>query len=280
MTKDNTANIEDITKLFDLVSDIYENPSTRFFSFCGDQVARYLKAGPGQKVLDIAAGTGCSSIALAQTVQSYNGRVTCIDISAGMLKQAQQNIRRAGLSNVDYHIMDAQNLDFKTKYFDYINCSYGLFFLPDMNRALQSWFRVLKPGGRLLFTSFTDKAFEPLITLFLELLTEFGISLPNKDWLLLNKSSECEQLLNQNNFESIEIIDKQLGYHLNNFNDWWEVLWSTGYRGLLEQLSNEDLAKFRIKHSIQINHLKTENGIWMDVETYFCSAIRPLPAKN
>lgn len=276
MTTKKLSDKEKITALFDLVSDIYENPSTRFFSFCGDQVAKYLKAGPGQKVLDIAAGTGCSSIALAQTVQSNNGRVTCIDLSEGMLKKAQQNIKRAGLDNVDYHIMDGQKLDFKSNYFDYINCSYGIFFMPNMNAALQSWFRVLKPGGRILFTSFTEKAFTPLTTLFLELLSEFGISLPDPEWQLLKKADDCKTLLEQNKFESIEIVDKQLGYHLTNFNDWWEVLWSTGYRGLLEQLSAVDLAKFRIKHSQQVEKLKTKDGIWMDVETHFSTAIRPV----
>jgi len=275
MRNKNTPDTENITALFDLVSDIYENPSTRFFSFCGDQVARFLKAGPGQKVLDIAAGTGCSSIALAQTVQTYNGRVTCIDLSEGMLKKAQQNIERAGLDNVDYHIMDGQNLDFKSQYFDYINCSYGIFFMPDMNAALKSWYRVLKPGGRVLFTSFTEKAFQPLTTLFFELLPEFGVEIPNSKWNLLKNADDCKALLEQNNYESIEIIDKQLGYHLSDFNSWWEVLWSTGYRGLLEQLSGENLAKFRIKHSIQIEQLRTKDGIWMDVDTHFSTAIRP-----
>lgn len=276
MTDTKLLNNEKITALFDLVSDIYENPSTRFFSFCGDQVANLLKAGPGQKVLDIAAGTGCSSIALAQTIQANNGRVTCIDLSEGMLKKAQQNIERAGLNNVDYHIMDGQNLDFKSNYFDYINCSYGIFFMPDMNAALQSWYRVLKPGGTVLFTSFTEKAFEPLTTLFLNLLGEFGVSVPDTKWKLLKNADDCKSLLEQNNFESIKIIDKQLGYHLAHFNDWWEVLWSTGYRGLLEQMSDVDLAKFRVKHSIEIEKLRAKDGIWMDVTTHFSLAKRPL----
>ncbi len=275
MTNDSTAT-DKTTALFNLVSDIYENPSTRFFSFCGDQVAQQLQAGPGKKVLDIAAGTGCSSIAIAQTVQANNGRVTCIDLSDGMLKKAQQNIERAGLKNVDYHIMDGQNLEFKSNYFDHINCSYGIFFMPDINLALQSWFRVLKPGGSVLFTSFTEKAFEPLTSLFLELLLEFNISMPEAKWQMLKKAQDCIELLESNGFESIEIIDKQLGYHLNDFNDWWEVLWSTGYRGLLEQLSDVDLAKFRIKHSIQIEQLRTKDGIWMDVETHFSKAKRPI----
>ncbi|MFV2060384.1 MAG: class I SAM-dependent methyltransferase [Gammaproteobacteria bacterium] len=275
MTNQNTPNNQKVIALFDLVSDIYENPSTRFFSFCGDQVAQHLKAGPGQKVLDIAAGTGCSSIALAQTIQANNGRVTCVDLSEGMLKKAQQNIDRAGLSNVDYHIMDGQKLDFKSKYFDYVNCSYGIFFMPDMDAALQSWYRVLKPGGTILFTTFTEKAFEPLSNLFFKLLSEFGVSLPETKWQLLKKTEDCKAVLEKNNFVSIEIVDKQLGYHLTNFNDWWEVLWSTGYRGLLEQLSDEDLAKFRIQHSKQVTELKTEDGIWMDVETHFSMAKRP-----
>ena len=63
--------------------------------------------------------------------------------------------------------------------------------------------------------------------------------------------------------------------HWPKINDWWEVLWSTGYRSLLEQLSDTDLAKFRIKHNAQVNELKTKDGIWMDVETHFSTATRP-----
>lgn len=70
--------------------------------------------------------------------------------------------------------MDAESLEFKNNYFDAVTCSFGLFFLPDMLAALKEWRRVTKPGGQLLFTSFAESAFQPLVGEFIDDLYEFG----------------------------------------------------------------------------------------------------------
>lgn len=214
------------------------------------------------------------AIAAAQSVGN-EGRIQAIDLSENMIDQAQANMTRAGLSNVDFHIMDGENLEFKNNYFDVITCSYGLFFMPDMDAALKSWIRVLKPGGKIIFTSFASSAFKELNDIFLKNLAGYGITPPTSRWLLLAEEDLCKQILTNNGFESAQVAQAQLGYHLRSTDDWWEVIQSAGYRGLFEQLPQEHHADFKEKHLAEVEKLMTEDGIWMDVQTLFSMAIKP-----
>lgn len=166
-----------ISNVFNLVAKKYDNPSLRFFPASANKIVNYIKIKPGDKVLDIATGTGMVAMAAAHCLNN-NGRVQAIDLSENILEQAQQNVKHAGLNNVDFQIMDAENLEFESDYFDAITCSYGLFFIPNMSAALKSWLRVLKPGGRLIFTSFAPSAFQPLNDIFLANLAEYDIIPP------------------------------------------------------------------------------------------------------
>lgn len=263
-----------ITQVFDLVASKYDNPSLRFFPFCADKLVDYAKIKPNQKVLDIATGTGVVAMAAAQCL-THGGRVQAIDLSKNMIQQAQQNLKHAGFDNVDFHIMDAEQLEFKNNYFDVITCSYGLFFMPDMSTALQSWLRVLKPGGKIIFTSFAPSAFQPLTEIFMKNLADYGITPPPPRWLQLAGEDLCKKILTDSGFEKVQVTQAQLGYHLAEFNNWWEVIQSAGYRGLYEQVPSENRAEFEAKHRVEIDKLITEDGIWMDVQTLFSTATKP-----
>ena len=264
-----------ITSVFDLIATKYDNPSLRFFPLCADKIIEHIKIMPNQKVLDIATGTGMVAMAAAHCLDN-NCRIQAIDLSKNMIKQAQSNFKHAGLDNVDFHVMDAENLSFKNNYFDIITCSYGLFFMPDMSTALKSWFRVLKPGGKIIFTSFAPSAFQPLSDIFINNLTEFDVSPPTPRWLQLAEEELCKQILIDNGFENPQVKKSQLGYHLNAFDNWWEVIQSAGYRGLYEQLAQEHRSEFKEKHKLEIEKLITEDGLWMDVQTLFSTAVKPL----
>ncbi len=264
-----------ITQVFDLVATKYDNPSLRFFSFCADKLVDYAKISPKQKVLDVATGTGIVAIAAAQCLQD-KGRVQAIDLSENMIHQAQSNLKHAGLDNIDFHVMDAEELEFKSNYFDVITCSYGLFFMPDMSAALKSWLRVLKPGGKLIFTSFAPSAFQPLTDIFMKNLAEYDITPPSPTWLQLAEEDLCKKILTDNGFEAPQVAQAQLGYHLEAFNNWWEVIQSAGYRGLYEQLPQEHRTEFKAKHRVEIEKITTKDGIWLDVQTLFSTAFKPL----
>jgi hypothetical protein len=72
------------------------------------------------------------------------------------------------------------------------------------------------------------------------------------------------------------VVDKQFGIHLNCADDWWEVIWNSGYRGIVGQLNQEQLAQFRQEHLAEVAELKTDKGIWMDVPVHIASARRPV----
>ena len=262
-----------VKQTFDLVAGGYDTPAMRYFPFSADSLADRLKARRGEKVLDVATGTGQVAMAIAQST-GPQGRVQAIDISDKMLDKAMLNIQKAGLTNIDLHTMDAERLDFKSQYFDAASCAFGLFFLPDMQKGVNEIFRVLKPGGRFIFTSFTSQAFAPLIDLFRDHMAEFNIQIPDEQWRLLANEQHCLKLLDEAGFIDTQANKQQLGYHLASKIDWWEILYSSGLRAMLEQLEPAQLAEFRTRHLAEIDKLKTDKGIWLDVEVLFTFGIR------
>jgi len=101
---------------------------------------------PGERVLDIAAGTGTSSIALAKTGAS----VVALDFSAGMVAEGRR--RHPELEFVE---ADAENLPFDDNCFDVVTISFGLRNVNEPRVALAEMYRVLKPGGRLVICEFS-----------------------------------------------------------------------------------------------------------------------------
>ncbi|BDZ51764.1 hypothetical protein GCM10025867_40050 [Frondihabitans sucicola] len=97
-----------------------------------------IKAGPGEKVLDIAAGTGTSSAAIAKG----GATVTALDFSAGMVE-----VGRKRQPHLEFIVGDAEQLPFDDDEFDAVTISFGLRNVNRPKVALAEMYRVLKPGG-------------------------------------------------------------------------------------------------------------------------------------
>ncbi|MGI8740713.1 MAG: bifunctional demethylmenaquinone methyltransferase/2-methoxy-6-polyprenyl-1,4-benzoquinol methylase UbiE [Gammaproteobacteria bacterium] len=109
----------------------------------------------GQRVLDMAAGTGDLALRLAGRVGPGGEMVLC-DINDVMLTQARDRMIDRGLAaNVRYVLADAERLPFTDDYFDRITIAFGLRNVTDQNAALAAMHRVLKPGGSLLVLEFS-----------------------------------------------------------------------------------------------------------------------------
>ena len=105
----------------------------------------------GNRVLDVAAGTGDQTLLAAQRV-GPSGYVLAIDISTNMLNTATNAVRRAGLTNVETRIMDAEKLDLEADSFDSVICRLGLHSIynhGDLAKAMREMHRVVKPGGNV-----------------------------------------------------------------------------------------------------------------------------------
>ena len=105
---------------------------------------------PGERVLDVATGTGDLAFLEAAAVGSP-GRVVAVDSCVPMLDVA----RRRNGGAVDFREGDAMNLPFPDASFDVVTISFGLRNVADRDRALREFRRVLRPGGRLMVLDFS-----------------------------------------------------------------------------------------------------------------------------
>jgi ubiquinone/menaquinone biosynthesis C-methylase UbiE len=115
-----------------------------------------LRLRPGDRVLELAAGSGGLTIHLARAV-GPDGRVLATDIGPNMVKLAARNVRAAGLSNVVTRVMDGENPDLAWASMDAVASRQGVMFFADPESAIGRFFRILRPGGRLGVTVFTQR---------------------------------------------------------------------------------------------------------------------------
>lgn len=123
-------------------------------------VARALDLQPGQRVLDLAAGTATSSAALAAS----RARIVACDFSLGMLRQAKPH------QSVSLVAGDALKLPFADGSFDAVTISFGLRNTQDPNLALTELRRVTKPQGRLVVCEFSHPTWAPFRTVYINYL--------------------------------------------------------------------------------------------------------------
>ncbi|MGZ8749960.1 MAG: class I SAM-dependent methyltransferase [Pseudonocardia sp.] len=100
---------------------------------------------PGQRVLDVACGTGLIARLAAERVGS-SGTVTGLDLSPDMIEVA----RAASPSTIAWHVGDATSVPFPDDTYDVVFCQMGLMFMPDRQAAVAEMRRVTAPGGRVV----------------------------------------------------------------------------------------------------------------------------------
>ena len=104
--------------------------------------------GPGDRVLDVAAGAGEPAITTAKRV-GPTGSVLATDISPNILACARRAAAAQGVTNLETRVMDGEHLDLPDASFDAVLSRVGLIYFPDRQRALAEMRRVLRSGGRV-----------------------------------------------------------------------------------------------------------------------------------
>jgi ubiquinone/menaquinone biosynthesis C-methylase UbiE len=262
-----------IRETFNTVSSGYDNPALRFFKTAAEHLADSMMFSGNENVLDVACGTGNVSLACAHRLP--NGQVAGVDMSEGMLEQAKSRALGQQLQNISFHCMDLESMAFEADSFDAATCGFGVFFLPDMVNALGNVARHVKPGGAVGITSFSGAMMEPQSKMFLDGIQAHGIEPPPLSWKRLDNPEKVQALFQTVGLERTEVKSVQAGYYLADFDEWWDVLWNSGYRGMLSQLSEEALSRFKSEHEKELLSLSVDKGIWLDVEVLITVGHKP-----
>jgi demethylmenaquinone methyltransferase/2-methoxy-6-polyprenyl-1,4-benzoquinol methylase len=132
-----------VAKNYDKANDLLSFGSARIWR---KKVAKLVNSQPGQKILDLAAGTGSSSIVFLRE----DVKVVAADFSNGMLEEGRKRH-----PELEFVFADASALPFADQEFDTVTISFGIRNVEKIEVALAEMIRVLKPGGKLVVCEFS-----------------------------------------------------------------------------------------------------------------------------
>lgn len=231
------------------------------------RLVEYAHLRKGERILDIATGTGLVAIAAAERV-GESGRVVGVDISPGMLQVVKQKIETRGLNNIQLIEADAETLDFPDNSFDVVFCASALIFMRDIPAALRLWHRFLVPGGRIGIQVVASTAFVTSVVLQ-KVAKKYGVELIFNE--LTGTEEKCYLLLKAAGFEDIEVKAEQFGNYvtLAEAQGMWESMLNFPLCLSLRKLEPEKLMQVKAEYFTELELLATEKGIWNDILTFF-----------
>jgi SAM-dependent methyltransferase len=163
---------------------------------------------PGSRVLDIAAGTGDSTLMAARRVGA-TGYVLAADVSASMLNVAAEAARKEGLRSVETRVVDAENLTLDADSFDAVICRIALMLFPNPAKALTEMRRVVKPGGKaavIVFSAIEKNPYHQIPLGIIRRLGNIPPPAPGEPWMFaLGDPGALEDLYRQSGFLNVSV---------------------------------------------------------------------------
>jgi SAM-dependent methyltransferase len=133
---------------WDLCAERYDKCLTAPFTPFSQMLVALAQLKRGQRVLDVATGSGLAAF-LSVPLVGAEGSVVGTDLSDAMIQLARERASAEGLDNVEFLQMDAERLEFPSQSFDVVLCALGLMLFPAPDKALAEIHRVLRKGGTL-----------------------------------------------------------------------------------------------------------------------------------
>ena len=122
------------------------------------------QVAPGKRVLDVACGTGEPALPAAKMV-GPTGSVLATDMAAEMIEVAREKASDQKVTNVEFRLVDGEDLGVEAATFDCVMCRWGMMFMPEPLKFLYQAYRALKPGGRIAAAVWGPPERNPFITL-------------------------------------------------------------------------------------------------------------------
>jgi ubiquinone/menaquinone biosynthesis C-methylase UbiE len=207
----------------------------------------------------VAAGTGDQTLIAAQRV-GPTGYVLATDVSASMLKLAADTAREAGLTNVETRVMNAENIDLETDFFDAVICQLALFLFSNPTQVLRTMRRVVRPGGKVAALVFSTTEKNPYQGIPLGVASRFGS--PPLPLFSLGETRVLENTFKESGLRDVTVRAVSVRRHFSSTEEMIRRLKETAFlRGPIEKLGEAQREQAWVEIELQFSQLEGPNGV-------------------
>ena len=207
---------------WDMVAEGYAETTMKSFRTYAEKALEIAGISTDSVILDVACGPGTLPLVAASRVKS----VHAIDFSQSMINVFKRVVETEDLKNIEIHCGDGQQLPFADEMFDAAFSMFGLMFFPNRSKGYSEMYRTLKPGGKVLISSWAPVVDSPAMQ------TMFGaikamkpeIPEPQTDIESLENSEFFKAELQNAGFKQVEIHPVSGEYRINDLLEFWNEM--------------------------------------------------------
>src|SRR4029077_2202508 len=145
---------------YNAAADFYDASPLGFWDYFGRRTIELVLLPIGSRVLDVCCGAGASALPAAEAV-GPTGSVIGVDLAKQLLESARTKAIQRHLGNIEFEVGDMLSMRFPSGSVDAVVCVFGIFFVPDMATAVSELWQRVRPGGKLVVTTWGANFCEP-----------------------------------------------------------------------------------------------------------------------
>lgn len=235
----------------------------------GEDMVDRLDPQPGETILELAAGTGDTGFLAAQRV-GQSGTVICSDFIPAMVEGARDRAAAAAVHNIDYRVLDAENIDLPDESVDGVLCRWGYMLMPHPDRALRETRRVLRSGGRLSFSVWGEPGHNPWATIVGTTRRDIGRPVDADPYgpggvFSMSDPDTVRTMVRDAGFRDVDVHEVDMTWRFSNFDAIWtfltEVAGAVAF--MILELTGDERERFRARLESNVAAFKTEDGYAM-----------------
>jgi SAM-dependent methyltransferase len=247
----------------------------------GEWMVSAIDPEPGQTVLDVAAGPGDTGFVAARLVGD-SGRLVSTDFSSKMVEVARTRAQKLGIENVEFKVMDAENMDLPDSSVDAVLCRWGFMLMLDPQAALGECARVVRAGGDISFSVWAGPEKNPWVTLTGMVMTQRGYA-PQGDpfgpggMFSMADHDVIRSMLKKAGFRDARIEDLDVRWTFADFDEFWSFLteMAGAIAAIIEDLPPEEIRRLQEALKEALEGYRADDGYTMPGVAINASATLP-----